>query len=203
MAAIHCRAPFCVEEVATIHDVCDVCWAWRTVMLTGMPLMWVRVHRALAPTGSTVLRERVSVSAPGGSVPLRDGPLWAMSYALAVMEVWADTFLRRGAPGVLPERGKAREGFIFGRAVELCVNNDHELYGGPMAGDYYSDVHKAYWALARVDNTRLDTVRVRRPCPACRRKTLIERHAGECLQCLTCSRQFNQAALAKEMRNAW
>lgn len=201
MKPVHCRAPFCVEEVASVHDVCQTCWNHRTVLLADMPLLWLRVHQALAPAGGTALRERVKVSAPGGSMPLRQGPMYALSYALTVMEVWADAFIRRGAHGTLPQRGRARDGFIFNRVVELCRMNDHELWGGPLAGDYYTDVHRSYWTLARVDNTRADTVRVHIPCPACGRITLLERHAGECLQCLTCNRQWSQAALAKEIKS--
>lgn len=196
-----CRAPHCLEDVPDNWAVCDTCWQYRHVLIAEMPWLWDRVHRAVAPSGSTALRERVTTSAPGSSIPLRSGPLYALEYALTVMEMWADTFLRRRDGIELPERGQARDVFIFSRAVLICKFNDPELEGGPLAGDYYCDLHRAYWTLARVDNSRADTVRLSHPCPACQRRTLIERNAGEYAQCLTCARTWSQAALAKEIRN--
>jgi hypothetical protein len=196
-----CRAPYCVEEVTDVWAVCDTCWDFRHELLSAMPWLWLRVHSALAPTGRTALRERVTTSEAGSSIPLRTGPLYALEYALSLAEMWADTFLRRGCPGRLPERGRAREAHIFSRAVAICRRYDHELRHSPLAGDYYCDIHRGYWTLARVDNSRADTVRLPLPCPACDRMTLIERNAGEYAQCLTCGREWSQAALAKEARN--
>jgi hypothetical protein len=195
-----CRAPHCTEEVSDAYAVCRVCWDFRPELLGYMPFLWVRVHGHLMPSGRTALRERVTTTAPGSSVPMRDGPLYALEYSLNVMSMWADTFLRRGCAGVLPERGRAREGLIFDRAVAICKQWDHELTASPLAGDYYCDIYRAHWTLARVDNDRADAARLLQSCPACDRATLIERNAGEHAQCLTCGRNWTQAALLKEAR---
>jgi hypothetical protein len=196
MRTFTCRAPHCVEEVADSWDVCGICWAYRHHWTDGISRLWVQVHRAVVPSGSTGYAERVSGSAPTSSMPLRTGPLMAMETALLLMTQWADAFIRRGLAGSLPQRGTVSDDFLFDRAALLCRMHDDSFTGGPLAGDYYLDIYRAHWALARVDNARATTVRMDRPCPACDRLTLIERNAGEFGQCLTCARKWTQAALS-------
>lgn len=202
MKALLCRAAYCTEEVDGPYDVCGHCWAYRGTWLDPMTRLWVRVHGALAPSGSSALTERVAVTRPGPSMPLRTAPVMAMEAALAIMTLWADTFRRMGCAGHLPERNTVRDGYLFARAVVLCRTHDYELDDSPLRGDYYLDVYRAYWGLCRVDNSRADTVRLAMPCPACDCMTLVERNAGEFGQCLTCGRKWSQAALSREIHGA-
>ena len=197
MSRIGCRAPYCTEEVASAWDVCGFCWDYRRHWTDPMELLWRRTHRAVVPAGTSALTERVSTTRPGPSIPLRTGPLMAMEQALALMCLWADTFLRRGYAGSLPLRNTVSDEFLFVRAVTLCRLHDPGLTGGPLAGDYYLDIYRAHWALNRVDNSRADAVRMAGVCPACDSMTLVERNAGEYGQCLTCARKWSQAALSR------
>ncbi len=199
MRTLTCRAPYCTEEVTSPWDVCGQCWAYRSHWVHPLPGLWLQVDRAVAPSGTSAYAERVSSSKPGPSIPLRTGPLMAMETALLIVTGWADAFIRRGLAGHLPERGQVREAYLFVRAANLCAGHDHTLTDGPLAGDYYLDIYRAYWALYRVDNARADTSRLAVPCPACDRMTIIERNAGEYGQCLTCARKWTQAALLGEI----
>lgn len=194
-----CRAPHCVYDVDDTWAVCDTCWLWRVDMLRELPWLWLRVEKALVPSGSAALRERVSTNAPGSSIPLRTGPLYALDYAMEMLGVWVDTLQRLGCRFEGPP-ADVRNSYVFAQRVQFIKMSDSRFAGSPLAGDYYLDIYKAYWTLARVDNSRADAVRVPEPCPACGRRTLIERHAGEYVQCLTCARTWSQAALAKETR---
>lgn len=194
-----CRAPYCIEPTTTPYDVCRMCWDYRAHWIEPMPWLWQRVHLSVAPSGTSGYAERVSTSRPGPSIPMRTGPVMAMETALQLVTVWADTFLRRGLVGHLPERHTVSDEYLFLRAVALCAGHDHTLTGGPLAGDYYLDIYKAHWALCRVDNARASAVQLTVPCPACNRSTVIERNAGEYGQCLTCARKWSQAALSREI----
>lgn len=191
----HCRSPHCTEHVVNSWDVCDICWEYRSHWRDGMAEQYLRASQALAPGGKP-FTQRVASNPPESDMPLRMGPLMAMEYALIKVDMWADTMLRRGCPGRLPERGKARDTFIFLRCLEILTNSDHELAGGPLAGDYYTDLYQAYWRLYLIDRHGLEVVRLGEPCPACDRTSMMERHAGEYVQCLTCASVWSQAAWA-------
>lgn len=191
-----CRAPYCREQVGHAMEVCDLCWEYRSHWRANLIELYLRAQAALPPGKANALADKVSGSAPTSSMPLREGPLMAMECALNLMETWAHVLLRRGCPGHMPERGKVRDGHLFARAVGLCAVYDHELTHSPLMGDYFADLYKAYWRLARVDNRRADVVSLRRPCPSCDRVTCIERNAGEYVLCLTCGAEWSQASYA-------
>jgi ribosomal protein S27AE len=193
---IRCRAPHCLEPVDSGYDVCEVCWDYRVKWRDDLPDQWDRAAHALTP-GRTAMDVKVRMSRAGSSMPLRVTPLTAMAEALTRLEMWAHTLIRKGCPGFVPATGTARDSFIFVRSVLLLDLYDHTLAGGPLAGDYYLDLYKAYWRLYRVDRTGVELVRVDRPCPACGRRSVWERHAGEYVQCLTCGTEWSQASWAK------
>lgn len=191
---IPCRAPRCLEPVAAAHDVCAVCWDYRHHWRNELLELWLRAESALVP-GRSGLDVKVRMSKPGSSMPLRMAPMAAMYEALVRVQVWADTLIRRGCRGSMPESG--RDSFLFARAVLLLDLHDHTLADTSLAGDYYTDLYRAYWRLYRVDRVGVELVRVDGRCPVCERRSLWERHAGEYVQCLTCGTLWTQASWMK------
>lgn len=181
-------------------DVCEICWDWRIRWRDDLVELWLRAHAALPPGNQSGLTEKVAISKPDSGMPLREGPLMAMETSLNLTETWAHILLRRGCPGAMPTRGRVRDAFLFQRSVDLLAAHDHELTGSPLAGEYWCDLNRAYWALARVDNRRAQVVSLRTPCPNCDRTTVIERNAGEHVLCLTCGATWSQAGYAAHAR---
>ena len=183
-----CPGTKCTNQV-TGSQICDDCYVYLADMLDQLGPLWMKL-RALLPKGSRVA-ERVSVSVVGSQAPFNMTVFDTTAEIYELMLGWDRTIrVREGDPIT----GSLSEVRRFTQARLYLLRNRHTLQDSHLLTQFYNAIYFAHRRLVQLAGDCPDTQRIPRPCPTCSAMTLISRHVGDYVTCLTCSGRWGQAA---------
>lgn len=189
MATWLCPGTRCTNQV-TGAEVCNDCFDFLADLLEGIGVLWVRC-RSMLPKGYRI-GERVSVSVVGSPAPLNLSVYEAIEETYEFMVGWCRTV--RVREGQTPDIPLSTITARFDAARLYLLRMTHTLSGSGLLTQFYNGAYHAHRRLRLIAGDSPETHRVHDPCPTCGCMTLISRHAGDYVTCLTCSGRWGQSA---------
>jgi ribosomal protein S27AE len=188
-----CPGAHCTQFTAQIDELCEDCWAFRTVLHQRIGAYWLSVHANLVPSARH--GQRVTGGAgPASRPPWNQSAFTAVETTLAVVVGWASRIRERAGMTPLPGLSMARTSYLFEQAMPVLSQGDDTLNATEKI-EYYDDLYRVSRSLVLVaqDEVR-ESEHVAVACPECGRMTVIARDFGDRMYCLTCTSEWGQAA---------
>jgi hypothetical protein len=158
-------------------------------MLDQLGPLWMRL-RTLLPKGVRV-GERVSVSVVGSQAPLNMTVFDTTAEIYELILSWDRTVRVREGEQAVPGVSEVRR---FTHARRYLLQMRHTLTDSHLLTQFYNAIYYAHRRLVQIAGDSPETQRIPRPCPTCAAMTLISRHVGDYVTCLTCSGRWGQSA---------
>lgn len=187
-----CPGTNCLELTES-GGLCGACWGFRRVLHQRITGSWHVAHGLLEP--SRVHGDQVSGGAGPGSRPPLDSTVFAVIESTLIVVVgWASRIRERLDRAALPGLSTARTGWLFDHAMPDLSQHDETLNSIEKI-EYYADLYRCYASLRLVGHEAVrESEHLFIACPSCDRMTIIIRRYGDAVACLTCGRQWGQAA---------
>ena len=200
MATWLCPGTKCTNMV-TGDQICDDCYLFLADVIEEVGPLWTRA-RTLLPKGTLVASERVRVSVVGSAAPLNLTVYEAVHDTFTEVITWERTirFLQEDPPDrrvrAVSELGQFMQARLYLMRMRHC------MMGSGLLTQFYNCMYYLHRRLVEIAGDSPETQRIPRPCPTCAAMTLISRHVGDYVTCLTCSGRWGQSAYLGLVRRA-